>query len=295
MIFISVILLLVPDMAMGGNPSSRDTVKILWVGSSSTYVHDLPRQTAEWLESHFAPRPVRSCLVGRSGTGFHEYLEPGFEAQYGLKEGQTLLEKIRDGDYDYVVLQMITYFIGADLKQETEKSTDILCAAIREAGAEPVYYEMGWRKGPENEIGRKLITASGRRNFIKYYGPCSSAWKEVRAEIPNIELHNLPDNVHPGTLGTYLNLCCMYAAIAGEKAENPPNRIEVWPRFGAFDEQEAAEKLKNRKLDDYHAAMPGWMQRISVMRTEQAIDAKITGYLNEVACQQWKKHMEQIK
>ena len=70
---------------------SADTVKILWVGSSSTYCHDLPQQATEWLEPHFAPRPVKAYLVGRSGTGFHEYLEPGFEAQYGLKEGQTLL------------------------------------------------------------------------------------------------------------------------------------------------------------------------------------------------------------
>ena len=101
--------------------NAQDTVKILWVGSSSTYVHDLPRQSAESLESYFAPRPVRAYLVGKSGTGFHEYLEPGFEAQYGLKEGQTLLDKIRDEKYDYVVLQMITYFIGDHLKEETEK------------------------------------------------------------------------------------------------------------------------------------------------------------------------------
>jgi hypothetical protein len=297
-ILASIILLIISCVAAGNKPAEEDTVKILWVGSSSTYVHDLPRQAAEWLEPYFAPRPVRSYMVGRSGTGFHEYLQPGFEAQYGLKEGQNILEKIKTGDYDYVVLQMITYFIGAHLKEETEESTGIMCAAIRESGAEPVYYEMGWRRGPENEIGRKLITASARDNNVKYYGPCSSAWKEVRREIPNLELHNYPDGDHPGTLGTYLNLCSMYAAITGTKAENPPTSIDVWPRFGAFNEEEKAKAtrlMNDTILGPYHRAMPGWMQKISFMRTQETIDEKTAAYLNEVAYQQWKSHIKKIK
>ena len=267
---------------------SADTVKILWVGSSSTYCHDLPLQSARALEGYFAPRPVMAYMVGRSGTGFHEYLQPDFEAQYGLKKGQTLLEKIKDEEYDYVVLQMITYFIGDHLKKETEESTDILVKAIRESGAEPVYYEMGWRQGPENEVGRQLIAKSAQKNKIAYYAPCSSAWKQVRAEKSDLELHNLPDSDHPGTLGTYLNISCIYTAIAGEKMPAKSLNLEIWPRFGAFDKEAAAEKLTRTSLDDYHADMPGWMQKISVMRTGASIDKKIAKYLNQVAFENWK-------
>jgi hypothetical protein len=165
---------------------ARDTIKILWIGSSSTYCHDLPRQTAQWLEEYHFKQPVESFLVGKSGTGFHEYLDPGFEAQYGLENGQSLLDKIRDESYDYVVLQMITYFIGAELKEEIEKRTDILCAAIRQSGAVPVFYEMGWRTGPENEIGRQRIQQSARKHKIDIYAACPSAWKEVRSDKPDI-------------------------------------------------------------------------------------------------------------
>lgn len=273
---------------LGAQDLSIDTVKILWVGSSSTYCHDLPLQSAESLEDFFAPRPVKAYMVGRSGTGFHEYLEPGFKAQYGLKDGQNLLEKIKEEKYDYVVLQMITYFIGDHLKTETEESTDILVKAIRQSGAEPVYYEMGWRLGPENEVGRQLIAKSAQKNRIAYYAPCSSAWKQVRAEKSDLELHNLPDSDHPGTLGTYLNISCLYTAITGEKMPTNNLSLEIWPRFGAFDKEAAAEKLAQTSLDYYHIDMPGWMQKISVMREDVTIDKKTAEYLNQVAFENWK-------
>ena len=267
---------------------SSDTVKILWVGSSSTYCHDLPLQSAKSLEDYFAPRPVKAYMVGRSGTGFHEYLEPGFKAQYGLKDDQNLLEKIKEEKYDYVVLQMITYFIGDHLKKETEESADVLVKTIRESGAKPVYYEMGWRLGPENEVGRQLIAKSAQKNSIAYYAPCSSAWKQVRAEKDDLELHNLPDSDHPGTLGTYLNISCMYTAITGEKMPAKNLSLEIWPRFGAFDKEAAAEKLTRTSLDYYHAVMPSWMQKISVMRTTVPIDKRTAKYLNKVAFDNWK-------
>lgn len=268
--------------------SAQDTVRILWIGSSSTYCHDLPLQTAQWLESFFYPQPIRSYLVGKSGTGFHEYLEPGFEAQYGLKPGQTLLEKIIREQYDFVVLQMITYFIGADLKEETELSTDILIKAILDSGAEPVIYEMGWRTGPENEIGRQLIADAAEKHQVKYYAACSSAWKKVRAENQSIELHNLPDSDHPGTLGTYLNLSCLYTAFTGKKHQPRVDQIEVWPRFGNFDKKKAAEIVANSNLNYYHSVLPGWMQLISAMRTKQIIKPEEASYLDQVAFESWK-------
>ena len=277
-----------------GHKVANDTVKILWVGSSSTYCHDLPYQTGQWLEDYFAPRPVKTYLVGKSGTGFHEYLETDFEAQYGLKQGQTLLDKIRDENYDFVVLQMITYFIGADLREETEKSTEILVKAIRDAGGEPVFYEMGWRLGPENEIGRQLIAAAAKKHNIKYYGSCSEAWKAVRADKPSLELHNLPDSDHPGTLGTYLNICSMYVAFTGKKPKDQEIKLEVWPRFGSFDKELAGEKLKTVSLDYYHQVMPDWMQKISVMRTDHLIEKKTARYLQKQAYQTWKQNFSQL-
>ena len=82
--------------------SSSKEMRILWVGSSSTYYHDMPDQLARWI-SETTDCPAQSQMVGKGGTPIHLYLEPEFEADYGLEGGQTVLEKIRTGDYDFVV------------------------------------------------------------------------------------------------------------------------------------------------------------------------------------------------
>jgi hypothetical protein len=260
----------------------EESIKILFLGSSSTYCHDLPKQVADLLKVN-AGWNSKAFLTGKSGTGFHEYLRPGFEAQYGLKTGQTLLEKIKDEKYDFVVIQQITYFMGEKDSAEIIASTKSVCDAVRKAGGIPVFYEMGWRLGPENEIGRIMILDEALKNQIKHYAPCSRAWKKVRAERPDIELHNLPDTDHPGTLGNYLNMCCFYAAFTGKSPVGLSADVKFWPRFGSFDKELAKEKLKTAELDYYHEVMPEWMQMISIMSGEKHLDTEVALYLQKTA------------
>lgn len=259
-----------------------DGVSILFLGSSSTYCHDLPQQVSDLLNVN-AGWNSKAFLTGKSGTSFHEYLRPGFEAQYGLKTGQTLLEKIMDEKFDYVVIQQITYFMGEKDSAEIITSTKSVCDAVRKTGGIPVFYEMGWRLGPENETGRIMILDEALKNQIKHYAPCSRAWKKVRAERPDIELHNLPDIDHPGTLGNYLNMCCFYAAFTGKSPVGLPADVKFWPRFGSFDKELAKEKLKTAELDYYHEVMPEWMQMISCMGGEKQLEPEIASYLQETA------------
>lgn len=277
------------------NTFSQNTpTQILFLGSSSTYCHDMPLQVSEWL-NNYAGWNSNAFLTGKSGTGFHEYLRPGFEAQYGLAEGETLLEKIRHEKFDYVVIQQITYFMGDKDSAEIVEYTKIVCNAVRAASGKPVFYEMGWRLGPENEVGRKMILEEAVKNDVKLYAPCSRAWKRVRAEKPEIELHNLPDTDHPGTLGNYLNLCCFYAAITGQSPVGLPANVKYWPRFGAFDKEEAREKLKTAQLDYYYSVMPEWMQMISIMGGEKEIDKETARYLQTTAWQVYTEINQQLK
>lgn len=266
---------------------------LLFVGSSSTYCHDLPLQVSEWL-NNYAGWKSRAELVGRSGTGFQDYMKPGFNAQYGLKEGQTLTEKIESGKYDYVVVQQITYFMGDKDSLDIIDKTRSLCNVIRNSGAKIVFYEMGWRLGPENETGRNLILREAQKNKVHIYVPCSQAWKAAREKRPDIELHNLPDTDHPGTLGTYLNLCCFYASFTGKSPVGLPADIKHWPRFGAFDKEEARKKLETLHLDYYHQVMPEWMKMISAMTSAEKIDKETALYLQEIAwkvCKQVKRKL----
>ncbi len=279
---------------LGCTEGVKDQVRILWLGSSSTYVHDLPLQTIRWLNDYGEWNSTAE-LTGKSGTGFHEYMRIGFQAQYGLDSSQTLLEKIASENYDYVVIQQITYFMADADSAEISDATKILCEAIREAGGEPVFYEMGWRLPKMNDVGRDMILDEAVENQVDMYAPCSRAWKQVRDERPDLELHNLPDSDHPGTLGTYLNLCCFYAAFTGTSPVGLPADIEFWPRFGAFDEDIASRKLETASLDDYHEVMPQWMKRISIMATHTEIDASTAAYLQETAWNNWIQVSEKLK
>ena len=82
-----------------------DPIRILWAGSSSVYYHNQPKVCAHWLTA-CCEMPAESYLVGKSGTGIHVYLRPGFVPQYGLKPRQTILEAISAESYDFVVLQI---------------------------------------------------------------------------------------------------------------------------------------------------------------------------------------------
>ena len=67
-------------------------VRLLWAGSSSIYYHNQPKVCAHWL-TEYCETPAISELVGKSGTGVHVYLRPGFVAQYGLTTGQTIVKR----------------------------------------------------------------------------------------------------------------------------------------------------------------------------------------------------------
>ncbi len=133
-----------------------------------------------------------------------------------------------------------------------------------------------------------MLLREAQKNNFKEYAPCSSAWQRVRCERPDLELHNLPDRTHPGTLGTYLNMCCFYAAFTGLSPAGLPAEIKVWPRFGAFDKDQDEKRLQNARLGPYHAVMPAWMQKISVMQWTESVDAETAEYLQH-GKRSWKK------
>ena len=61
------------------------------------------------------------------------------------------------------------------------------CEAIRAAGGEPVFYEMGWGKGDREAEGRKRIIELAVKNKLRFYAPCSTAWARVYKEKPDLD------------------------------------------------------------------------------------------------------------
>ena len=144
---------------------AEDTpIILLFAGSSSTYFNDMPREVAKVVDGKMANHVGTAVLpeiVGRSGSDIRVYMEPGFNKyEYGVKPGQSFLDKIREEKPPFVVLQTVCRFIMGDddptgTGNAHADAVKKYCEAIRAVGGEPVFNEMGWGKTEREAEGRQ--------------------------------------------------------------------------------------------------------------------------------------------
>lgn len=157
------------------------------------------------------------------------------------------------------------------------------------------FYEQGWGDDEKFVLGDKLLFDLAVQQDV-LVAPCRSAWKQVRSEWPDLELHNLPDSFHPGTLGKYLNLCCFYAAVTGKSPVGLPfTQVSYWPKLDADQETQMDHKLKEMDIvDPYLKRLPSWMQRNSIAARETDIGKDVAAYLQETAWQNWQAYQDRL-
>jgi hypothetical protein len=282
--------------------SAAGPVKLMFAGSSSMYWNDLPREVAKLVDGKIAGQTGRSVIpeaVGRSGSDIRVYLEPDFNRyEYGVKPGQTFLDKIAAEKPDIVAMMVVCRFImGDDAPKEGHPNhataVTTYCKAIRDAGGEPMFYEMGWGKSEREAEGRKRILDLAVKNKIKLFAPCSSTWARVYAERPALALQHPQDNSHPGDAGHFLNLACFYAALTGESPLGKlPRTFHVWPH-GKHEADEA--KLAAFQPDAYQAQMAKWMFKHMSMSATATLDEETARYLETVVWETWQKVSRQLE
>jgi hypothetical protein len=274
---------------------------LLFAGSSSMYWNDLPREVAKLVDGKLATHPGAKVIpeaVGRSGSDIRVYLEPGFNRyEYGVKPGQTFLQKIAEEKPGIVAMMVVCRFIlGDDAPKEGQPdhatAVTTYCEAIRAAGGEPMFYEMGWGKDDKHAEGRKRILDLARKNRITLFAPCSTAWARVYAERPDLALQHPQDNAHPGDAGHFLNLACFYAALTRESpVRKLPRTFSVWPH-GKYEADEA--KLAAFQPDAYQATMAKWMFKHMSMKATATLDEETATYLETVAWETWQQTQSRL-
>lgn len=288
----------------GAHGAEPAPVTLLFAGSSSTYWNDLPREVAKAVDGKLISAPgaqVRPEVVGRSGDDIRVYLQDGFNRyEYGVKPGQTFLQKLADERPRLVVLQVVCAFVLADDNRPASEighaaAITKYCAAIREAGGEPVFYEMGWGQTEREAEGRRRILKLAQENRIKFFAPCSTAWATVARDRPELELQHPQDRSHPGDLGHFLNLACFYAALTGKPPTGVlPREYPVWPhalgKLTTPQEIEAEEKrLAAFQPDEYQVRLAKWMRRPMSLATTHKLSDETARYLEQVAFTVWQE------
>jgi hypothetical protein len=287
--------------ALCGFTQAAEPLKLLFAGSSSMYWNDLPREVAKLVDGKIAGHLGEQVIpeaVGRSGSDIRVYLEPGFNRyEYGVKPGQSFLDKIATEKPDIVAMMVVCRFIMGDDESNGGKAhADAVteyCKAIRASGGEPMFYEMGWGKDEKHEEGRKRIFDLAKQNQIKLFAPCSTAWARVYAEKPDLALQHPQDNSHPGDAGHFLNLACFCAALTGESPVGKlPRSFHVWPH-GKYDADEA--KLATFQPDSYQMKMAKWMRKHMAMNQTATLEEETAMYLETVAWETWREVSGRLK
>lgn len=287
--------------ALCGYIQAAEPLKLLFAGSSSMYWNDLPREVATLVDGKIHGHPGQNVIpeaVGRSGSDIRVYLEPGFKNyEYGVKPGQTFLAKIADEKPGIVPMMVVCRFIMGDDAPKNDSPDHAAaitqyCAAIRGAGGEPMFYEMGWGKSEREAEGRQRILDLALKNKITLFAPCSTAWARVYAEKPDLPLQHPQDGAHPGDAGHFLNLACFYAALTHQSPIGKlPRTFHVWPH-GKYEPDEA--KLAAFQPDAYQAKMAKWMFKHMSMNQTATLDEETANYLETVAWQTWQKVNEAL-
>lgn len=195
-------------------------MRILFIGNSATYVHDLPETLARLATE--AGYPLECARVVKGGWRLSQHAEAGSRAREEIEKG-----------YDIVFLQDNGDCISLDEKREAcIRACTELTDAAKSSGAR-VYYYVRPPYGYE-AFGRSPLEQCSEFDLL-----FSSMAKENDAvcayvnrafayaiENTNIRLWG-DDNAHTSEQGGYLAVCVFFATLFGKSATLlDPNGIE---------------------------------------------------------------------
>ena len=188
-------------------------MRILMLGNSFTYFHDVPGILSVLLDEE-----VKSHT--RGGAYLKEHLDP--ETELGAKTIKALEEE----KWDYVVLQEQSF--GPIGKQEEFlESVEELCERIRKAGAKPVMYATwAYKEGSEKLAGTGMSYEEMDSALYAAYHRAAQENDALTADVGTaftrlrdmLELYT-PDDYHPTETGSMLAASIIAEAIRqNEKA-----------------------------------------------------------------------------
>lgn len=173
-------------------------MRILMLGNSFTYYHDMP----EILSAMLGEEVVAHT---RGGAYLWEHLDPEQEL------GKKTLPALADEKWDYVVMQeqSSTPALRRELFLDSAKK---LCDLIHQNGAKPLFYcSWAYRDGSEllastgltydemhNALHDSYFTAARENNAL--VADVGAQFYKIRSQVDVLD----PDNLHPSAAGSVL-------------------------------------------------------------------------------------------
>jgi hypothetical protein len=200
--------------------------KILFIGNSFTYANGNPNApeipiSINGIAQNINPVDNLSYTIG-------DQVIQGGQTLQGHYDAGVALQKIRQGGWDFVVLQEQS-LRPYDNPQLYYQYVRLFDAEIKLVGAKTVIYmtwayKNDWYKFPTYVNNFEQIASEVNAIVV----PCGKAWEKARAERPNFNLY-ASDDVHPSSQGSYLNACVFFATLAGRNPEGTSYVPYIYP------------------------------------------------------------------
>ena len=180
-----------------------ETIKMLFVGNSSTYYFSVPDKLLLLAESAGINLEVTYCCVG--SAWLHMFADPN-SATHGI----PLRNHLNNTKFDYIVVQDNS---GADY-DAIKNAMDVLMPLFKENGGKVLLY---MRYSSSTDSAQRPI--SGKRHHDNYLrlaeefdidkvAPVADAFLLCYKKYPQLVLHHTDDS-HHSDLGAYLIACVM--------------------------------------------------------------------------------------
>lgn len=192
-------------------------LRVLFVGNSHTFVHDVPGTVQRFGDAAERPIWVEQHVVG--GASLEQHLN-----------NRDVHRRIADGDWDYVVLQEQSLRPAFDQRGYVA-DVGRFSGLIRQHGAEPVIYATWPRarggqfysQSPRFDTQDGLRTALDRAfrkaqtSYTARLAPVGSAWAVFEDGSSGASL-TAADGNHATSLGAYLAAAVIFQALTGQEA-----------------------------------------------------------------------------
>lgn len=218
--------------ALHAGAAETKSLNILWFGSSSTPPH-LIRFFNEMLEA-----------TGEYKVEWSDKANGYFNTAYFVKHGETLDLKVGAGkpveqfvkvlekyaaqrDFDYVIVQVRHHTaMFPEIAEKAPQYIKTFCDAIRDTGAQPVFYVApGFKSKSEQQKLTDLVALLAEENDAPVaWG--SETLLEVKAAKGDDYVANTKagDAGHVGPFGNYTYACALYCALTGQSPVGHPLR-----------------------------------------------------------------------
>lgn len=207
-------------------------MKVLFVGNSYTFFHQLPEVVASFGRYRGVPVELERYLRGGASLQTHWCDNLGlFEQRCGFcpeLDPQRVggLDRALEARPDVALLQ------GQSMDPVVQPESfyahaALLAQRIHASGCNRIVFYMTWarRDNPEQQM---ILTGAYRKIAAELGGdlaPVGQAWADVRGQLPRLVLHEA-DGSHPAPAGSYLSACVLLETLTGRSCIDLPARLE---------------------------------------------------------------------